>query len=192
VIDRLRMFMHRPLADADRARLFLVAVAAIVLGAASLALIGDPPAREPASEPPPLPAEPDPREPAATPAATLELPSEEDPPISDAASRSDVEAAKTAALRFLADYLPYSYRQTRARQIDAVSDELRRRLEADPPRVPHAERDRRPRVLLIHADGAGKVRAAMLALIGDGKRRYTVRLELEKLRSRWTVTNVGS
>jgi hypothetical protein len=192
VIDRLRVFMHRPLADADRARLFLVAVAAIVLGAASLALIGDPPAREPAREPARLPAQPDPPELPTAPAAALELPSEEGPPTSAAASRSDVEAAKTAARRFLAGYLPYSYGQVRARQIEGASDELRRRLEADPPRVPAAERDRRPRVLLIHADGAGKARAAMLALIADGRRRYTVRLELERRRSGWTVTDVGS
>jgi len=46
-------------------------------------------------------------------------------------------------------------------------------------------------VQLIHADGAGKVRAAMLALIADGKRRYTVRLELEQRRSGWSVTDVG-
>jgi hypothetical protein len=32
----------------------------------------------------------------------------------------------------------------------------------------------------------------MLALIADGKRRYTVRLELEQRRPGWTVTNVGS
>ena len=57
--------------------------------------------------------------------------------------------------------------------------------------MPDAERDSRPRVQLIHADGAGKVRAAMLALIADGKRRYTVRLELEQRRSGWSVTDVG-
>jgi hypothetical protein len=192
VIDRLRVFMQRPLADSDRACLFLVAVAAIVLGAASLALIGDPPAPEPAGEPPRLPAEPDPAEPLPAPAAALERPSEEGPPTSSTASRSDVEAAKTAARRFLAGYLPYSYRRARASQIEAASDALRRRLETETPGVPAAERDRRPRVLLIHADGAGKARAAMLARISDGKRRYTVRLELEQRRSRWTVTNVGA
>jgi hypothetical protein len=36
------------------------------------------------------------------------------------------------------------------------------------------------------------VRAAMLALIVDGRRRYTLRLELEQRRVGWTVTNVGS
>jgi len=126
VIDRLRVFMHRPLADADRARVFLVAVAAIVAGAASPGLLGDAPAREPASEPLRLPAEPDPAEPPAAPA--LELPSEEGQATSAVASRSDVEAAKSAARLFLAGYLPYSYQQARARQIEAASDELRRGL----------------------------------------------------------------
>jgi hypothetical protein len=189
VIDRLRLFMHRPLADADRARMFLVAVAAIVVGAAALAMVDEPPAAKPAAAP----------DRAATPtgqmpadqAPALALPSEEGAGEGAVASRRVVDAAKAAARRFLAGYLPYTYREKPAREIHAATDELRRRLTAAPPRVPAAERKRRPRVLLLHAEGAGTVHAAIVALVGDGARRYTVQLELEQRRSGWTVTNVG-
>jgi hypothetical protein len=58
--------------------------------------------------------------------------------------------------------------------------------------VPRREGDRRARVLLVHADGAGRQRAGMVALVSDGERRYTVRLELERRSAGWTVTSVGS
>jgi hypothetical protein len=190
VLDRVRVFMRRPLADTDRVRLFGVAVAAIVVGAAVLALIEDPPAREPSRARPPAAAS-TPAEVTSEPA--LELPGEEgDPPAAAEASPADVRAAKAAARRFLTGYLPFSYGQAGPRAIDAVSDELRHRLESEPPRVPAAERRRRPRVVLLQAEGVSDVRAAMLALVADGARRYTVRVELARRRSGWRVTNVGS
>jgi hypothetical protein len=185
VIDRLRIALNRPLADADRARLFLVAVAAIVLGAAALALIDDP--AEPAGDRLPRAVAIEP----ADPEAALALPSEEGNPPA-APSRADVATAKAAARRFLAGYLPYSYGQASPRAIEAVSDGLRERLAAEPPRVPEAERRRRPRLVLVQAHAVGEVRAAMLALVTDGARRYTVDLELERRRSGWRVTSVGS
>jgi hypothetical protein len=185
VIDRLRVVLNRPLADADRARLFLVAVVAIVAGAAVLASIDDPAEPEPDRVPRAVAVEP------AAPEAALALPSEEgDPPAG--ASRADVASAKAAARRFLDGYLPYSYGQASPRAIQAVADGLRERLATEPPRVPGAERRRRPRLLLIQAHGVGEVRAAMLALVTDGARRYTVALELERRRSGWRVTSVGS
>ena len=192
MIDRLRVLMHRPLADADRARLFLVAVAAIVLGAAVLALLDEPPAHEPSQAHRPRPVAPAGVDSPAATELALEVPREEgDPPAAAEASRPDVQAAKAAARRFLAGYLPFSYSQAGARSIDAVSDGLRRRLKTHSPRVPRAERERRPRVLLVQADGVSDVRAAMLALVSDGARRYTVPLELERRRSGWRVTNLG-
>jgi hypothetical protein len=186
VLDRLRVFVHRPLADAERARLFLVAVAAILLGAAALALTDDP---EPAREDRPRPAA---ARASDEPVAALEIPSEEgDPPAAAEASRSDVEAARAAARRFLAGYLPFTYGQAGPRAIEGAGDDLRRRLEAEPPRVPAGEHRRRPRVVLVQANGVGDVRAAIVALVSDGARRYTVPLELERRRSGWIVTAVG-
>ena len=46
--------------------------------------------------------------------------------------------------------------------------------------------------MLVQAHGVGRVRAAVLALVADGARRYTVALELERRRSGWRVTDVGS
>jgi hypothetical protein len=192
VIDRLRAFLHRPLDDRDRLRLFLLAVAAIALGAAVLALIGDPSASQPARHQVDRSGEPDTTQRQPVPAAALELPSEEGRQTGAVGSHSDVEAAKAAARRFLSGYLRYSYGQAEARHIDAAADELRRRLASDPPRVPPGEQARRPHVLLLHADGAGPVRAAIVALVSDGARRYTVRLELEQRRSGWIVVDVGS
>jgi hypothetical protein len=190
VIDRVRVFMHRPLADSDRARLFLVAVVAIVLGAAVLALLDDPPSREPDRARPPGAAAP---ARADASALALALPSEEgDPPAAAEASPGDVRAAKLATRRFVTGYLRFSYGQARTGAIDSVSDELRRRLETEPPRVPPSERARQPRIVLVQAEGVSDVRASTLALVSDGARRYTVRLELERRRSGWLVTDVGS
>ena len=60
------------------------------------------------------------------------------------------------------------------------------------PRVPPSERHRHARVVALQANGAGPVRAAMIALVDDGAHRYTVSLELERRRTGWQVTNVGA
>ena len=46
-------------------------------------------------------------------------------------------------------------------------------------------------MLLLHADAAGPVRAAIVALITDGTQRYTVRVELQRRQSGWIVVDVG-
>jgi hypothetical protein len=176
MVDRLRAFLNRPLRDADRRRLFGVA-AAVVMGAAALfALLddaGSAPARpEPSTAPRPSP------------------PPAEDgrPPAAPGVSRRDVVRAKRAARRFLAGYLAYSYGRGRASEIENAGADLRRRLSRDPPRVPRREARRRPRVVLLHADGVGR----MLALVSDGARRYTVALELAHGASGWRVVAIGS
>ena len=193
MVDRLRGFLNRPLSDGDRPRLFATAVAVIVGAAAILALVDDgdaPPARSVpeaaapdrlAETPPPVP----------EPAASAEPPSEEGRPGATA-SREEVREAKRAARRFLAAYLPYSYGQAGAREITNADADLRRRLTREPPRVPPRVRRRRPRLELLHADGAGRDRARMVALVSDGRRRYTVGLELARSGSGWNVTAVGS
>jgi hypothetical protein len=78
------------------------------------------------------------------------------------------------------------------RRIDAASLALRRRLAAQPPRVPARERAHTPRLLLIQSDAVGLRSAQLLALVDDGRRRYTVALELTRGRGRWQVTDAGS
>jgi hypothetical protein len=195
MVDRLRRFLNRPLSDAERPRLFASAVALIVGAAAILAVLDDGGASPPPSSP--GAASPDrvyePPQPAAEPLTAIEPPSEEgNPPAAVQASRRDVAEAKRAARRFLADYLPYSYGQGHAAQIEPADRELRQRLARERPRVPVRERRRRPRLELLHADGAGHRQARMVALVNDGQRRYTVELELARTSSGWQVTAVGS
>lgn len=72
-----------------------------------------------------------------------------------------------------------------------ASPRLLQRLAQSRPRVPARERGRRVRVVVLQPNGAGRVRAGMIALVDDGARRYTVGLELERRRSGWLVTDVG-
>jgi hypothetical protein len=194
VIDRLRMWLNRPLRDGDRPRLFALAVAAILAGAGALAFLGQsPPRRAPTHRtpaPPPRWTSPPPALPADT--GSSEVPSEEGrPTLALHARHNDVETAKRAARRFLAGYLPYTYGRRNARSIAGATAGLRRRLAARPPRVPARAAHRRPRVVLLQTEGASRTRAAIVALVGDGPRRYSVELELIGGRSGWKVTDVG-
>jgi hypothetical protein len=196
VVDRVRAFLNRPLRDSDRPRLFAIAVALVLAAAALLAMLDDPGSpradAEPA-EPSPLPADPRPSAANSEPLVSAEAPSEEaNPPAALKASSAHVTQARRAARRFLAGYLPYAYGRRDARQIAHASPQLRRRLANERPRVPAAERRRRPRLLLLQADSVGRLRAGMRALVGDGARRYTVPLELERTAAGWVVTDLGT
>jgi hypothetical protein len=197
MIDRVRAFLNRPLRDVDRTRLFALTVAVVLIGAAALAVLDGP--KQPAApsaaqtdrEPAPLRSLP--AEPAASPAVPAAAPSEEgQPPAALEASRADVTAAKRAARRFLAGYLPYSYGRRGARRIANVDARLRRRLLRERPRVPAAERRHRPRLVLLQAHGVAPRAGELVALVSDGARRYTVPLELARSRAGWRVTDVGS
>jgi hypothetical protein len=195
VIDRLRVFLNRPLRDGERGRLFVVALTVILAGAGSFALLDRPAARPQSAAPRSSPA-PRPASPIALRSGnevSLDAPSEEGSPRKELeGSRADVASAKRAARRFLAGYLAYSYGRQRARRISSASHALRRRLATRPPRVPARERRRHARVLLVQSNGVGRVRAELLALVRDGARRYTVPLELARGRAGWTVIAVGS
>ena len=195
MIDRLRVLLNRPLRDTDRRRLFVAAVAVIVLGAGALALL-DGPAPHPqleARSSSPAPPSAQPTDVPAEDAASVEAPSEERSPRPELeSSRADVAATKRAARRFLAGYLAYTYGRRSARRIASASAQLRRRLAAHPPRVPPGERRRRPRVVLVQSNAVGRVRAELAAVVRDGARRYTVPLELTRGRAGWKVTAVGS
>jgi hypothetical protein len=183
VVDRLRIFLNRPLRDSDRPRLFALAVAVIAAVAAAFALLDDagstptvaPPERPAAAAPPPA-------------ASAPPAPPAQDPP--PPATRADIATLKRAASRFLEGYLPYTYGAPP--RIAGASAELRRRLARERPRVPPAERRRRPRVEHLQAEGASRRRADVAALVSDGTRRYTVLLELSRTADRWRVIDVGS
>jgi hypothetical protein len=195
VVDELRVFLNRPLRDSDRPRLFALAVAVILAVAGGLARLDTGAAPERPRPPAAVlapPAAPTPRTAPSPSATATQAPSEEGrPPAGREASRKDVVEASRAARRFLRGYLPYTYGQRGASDLHGATSRLRSRLARQRPRVPAAERRRRPRVVLVHADGAGPRRAGMVALVSDGARRYTVSLELARTAAGWTVTEVG-
>jgi hypothetical protein len=58
--------------------------------------------------------------------------------------------------------------------------------------VPARERRLRPRLVLLQSDAVIRRRAQLLALVGDGARRYTLRLALARTPGGWAVTDVGA
>jgi hypothetical protein len=198
VSGRFWLWLHRPLADRERRRLFLLAAGAIVAAAVALELLTQSPEHHPAGPTPrhhtaqPL----DDLEP--RPAAPLPLevdpgraPSEEGQPTAARVPRAVSQAAKAVARRFLAGYLPYTYGQADPASIKSATRELRRRLATERPRVPPGVRHRHPRVVLVQSVGVSDQRAAIDALVNDGTRTYTVSLELAHLHGAWIVTEVG-
>jgi hypothetical protein len=194
VVDRLRIVFDRPLHDGDRWRLFAIAVALIAAAAGILTLLDDAgPAPRPKHETRQPTTDVAPASPAVelVPVSTPVAPSEEsDPPVSLRASRSDIARSKRAARRFLAGYLPFAYGRVPANRVRAASPELRAQLERDRPRVPAAERRRRPRLELLQSNGVSPERADLVALVGDGARRYSVRLQLSNTLTGWLVTGL--
>jgi hypothetical protein len=195
---RLRAIMDRPIPDDQRRRAAVIALTIIVAGAMIMIVASpdDPdqsqPARTAAERPPATATAPAPPEPTEDP-ANLPVPSEEEPVATDErASLRTVRAAKRAAREFFADYLAYTYGRGAARSIANATDELRDQLAADKPRVPASERERRARLELLQTSGASAQRMGMLALVDDGKRRYTVHVELARIRDRWLATAVGA
>ena len=194
MVDRLRVFFNHPLEDGDRHRLFVIVVAIIAGAALILALLDDAgPAPEPvkararsAAQAPTVAASFN--VPAAAPAA----PSEEgNPPAALRGSRTDIARGKRAARRFLARYLPYTYGQGRANRIPAATPDLRAALDEARPRVPARNGRRRPRLELLQSDGVSSERAQLVALVRDGRLRYTVRLRLTNTAAGWVVTELG-
>jgi hypothetical protein len=109
-----------------------------------------------------------------------------------AASQADAAASKHAARRFLTGYLPYTYGHGRARRIRPATAALRRQLTTQRPRVPARQRRRTPRLVLLQSETVGHRHAALVAFVSDGRRRYTVALELERTGAAWQVDRVGS
>ena len=194
MVDRLRILFNRPLHDGDRPRLFAIAVALIGAAAGLFSLLDDVgPARA---------IKPEARESTATvsgtteaivPASTPVAPGEEsDPPSGLRPSSADVARSKRAARRFLVGYLAFTYGTGQAARIRSATSELRAELARHRPRVPASERRRRPRLVLLQSNGVSRERADLVALVRDGKRRYSVRLQLSNTASGWLVTGLGS
>ena len=47
-------------------------------------------------------------------------------------------------------------------------------------------------MVLVQSDSVTRVRARLLAFVSDGKRRYTLPLELVRTAAGWRVASVGS
>jgi hypothetical protein len=195
VVDRLRQLWNRPLRDGDRPRLFAIAVALVAATAAVLTQLDGP---SPAPRPHRAVTSPvtKPQAPATAPAATPDMdrgePSEEGHRTVVRPARADVRASKRAARRFLGGYLLYTYGRVCARAIQSATGALQRQLDARRPRVPAGERRRSPRLTLLQSNSVGHRRAELLALVDDGKRRYTIALELARAATGWRVTRAGA
>jgi hypothetical protein len=189
------LLWNRPLRDSDRPRLFAIAVALIAAAAAVLTQL-ERPVSSTRAEPPDDPGAvaSSAAEAALTPASSAPSaePSGEGTRTPIAVSRADVAASRRAARRFLARYLPYTYGRGRARRIRPATAALRRRLSVNRPRVPARERQRAPRLVLLQSQAVGHRHAEFVALVSDGRRRYTVGLELARTGTGWQVARIGS
>jgi hypothetical protein len=109
-----------------------------------------------------------------------------------ASQRSATRAARAAARRFLAGYLPYSYGRRHADAIRSVTPALQRTLARNAPRVPPALAAKaKPRVTGLGVSGITDDRHVILmAQIDDGQSSYVALLTLERQGSRWTVSQV--
>lgn len=193
--DRLRALRERPIRDSERMPLFLGAV--VVLIAATLAFgalgrPGDDPAPAAPSVSEPEPASGDEAAPELADLGDLPIPSEEEPvDPEDAPSAEDVDGARAAAERFLeGGYLAYTYGRTRVEQMPLATPELRAELAQSPPRVPLGAGRGRPVVETLQIEGASVERAAVLALVDDGERTYTLSVALARYEGGWRVTEV--
>lgn len=109
-----------------------------------------------------------------------------------AAQRLAVRGASTAARRFMAGYLPYSYGRRDARTIRSASASLRRTLASQAPRVPPVlVHEARPRLRRLQVSGiAAGQRVLLLAHVDDGQSRYVAFLTVQRRGHRWTVREV--
>ena len=108
-----------------------------------------------------------------------------------ASQRRAVRQASTAARRFLAGYLPYSYGRRAATRIRAVSPTLRRTLAREAPRVPPALRAKaRPRLQALRLSGITGRQVIMLARIEDGQSGYAALVTVQRQGHRWAVSRV--
>jgi hypothetical protein len=99
------------------------------------------------------------------------------------------QAARSAASRFLRSYLRFTYGHVQARRLRDVTAWVRRRLAANPPRVPRAVRALRPivRSLALERRGSGWTAVAAVA---DGRSTYVVVFDLTNKAGTWAVSSI--
>lgn len=103
----------------------------------------------------------------------------------------EVEAARQAARRFLAGYIPYTYGARAPSVIDGATDRLARRLRLSRPRQlgPQAASDGEVIALQTEAGADGIV--LVKAIVEDSSRAYEVALTLQRIGGAWKVSGVG-
>lgn len=188
-MSRLSSLWIRPLAERERAPLFLIAGALVIAAALALYLSrGEPSERTDSSA-------------RAQRAAPREDPDAPRAPAAVATrarraglSPGDARNVERTARRFLAGYLPYAYGQAGAGSITggSAAPELRRRLRDDPPRVPPGTARLRPRIESLQTEAASDRAAEVLVSVDDGTRRYAFPLTLERVSGRWRVSGRGA
>jgi hypothetical protein len=104
------------------------------------------------------------------------------------------EAARDAALSFLATYVPFTYGQLLASNIRADDPELQGHIAANPPEVPewvhrlHAEVST-PAIIPARLADAGAGWVATVT-VTDGLESYQVSVKIAPRRRRWLVTSI--
>jgi hypothetical protein len=112
-------------------------------------------------------------------------------PGSGPISPTGLVAARRAAARFLAGYLPFLYGRGSARSINAVTPGLRRQLSRMRSLVTPVERHRHPRVVSLFVVGQVAAGALVTALVADGGvTTYALRIVLSGGRGGWIVNSV--
>lgn len=156
MIVGLRARLERPLAEDERRRAFAVGAVTLVVAAAALSLVADPPS-------------PDQR---AAPSASSRVP----PPASE--PRPAAPAAPPDVLGvargFVAGYLRHLYGRGRASAIRHAIPGLRRRLAANAPRVSRGMRERGPAVQRLRATALGGRWLVTATVVDDARVSYPV------------------
>lgn len=197
-MSRLRRWLDRPLADGDRPRLFLGAVAVLVVGGLVLAATRPDPELGRRTQVAPratsapitsLATE------SVTPTATARaMPPSEEGRAAEASSFNPVmgRRVRRSARRFLAGYLPFTYGRGQVAAIRSASPAVRDRLARERPRVPGRERRRQVRIELVQVTSGSRNAATASAMVNDGARRYSVSLQLAPSAGVWRVVAVGA
>lgn len=186
MIARLRELADRPIADAERRRVFAAVAVLIVLAAVLLSATGQPRDTDRSDKQPARP----PRVVEPIPAPPPQAPDAKGVEGSAAPSGNLPAPVERAARRFLAGYLAYLYGAGEVAEIEAASPALERRLRCEPPRVSPATRRRDPRVVALAARRLDRGRYLVTATVADGGvAEYPIELTLARRDGRWRVTS---
>lgn len=194
MIDRLRLFLTRPIPAAARPRAFALFAAVIIAGATLMAigLRHQPAPRASAPAGAPIrPAAPPPSTPTPAAAPAAVNPSPPGRPVGPDRAGGAPPGAERSARAFLGGYLAYLYGRGSARAIPLASVEVRRALVARPPRVSPAQRERHPRIAAVSAQPLTGGAISLTATIDDGGvARYPIRVKLARRARSWRVVRL--